>query len=180
MISLVPDCKVFVSELQIQNTQHHLDRLIKNVPWTYPTFFGKTVKRGVCSMGKDYAYSGQVTKAVEWDKQIHALMLRINELYGTNFNACLLNYYPDSTVSISKHSDNEKELVNPVIVVSVSLGAERIFRLHSKKGLKSVDIPLKDGTVLVMGEKCQSLWMHEIPKGCGNLPRISLTFRQFV
>jgi alkylated DNA repair dioxygenase AlkB len=107
-------------------------------------------------------------------------MEKINKEFGTSFNACLLNYYPDSSVAISKHSDDEKELVNPVIVVSVSLGAERIFRLHSKTGLGTVDIPLVDGTVLVMGEGCQKLWQHEVPKGKGTSPRISLTFRCFV
>lgn len=178
-MSLVPDCEVFVSELQIQNTKHHLDRLIQNIPWNYPTFYGKKIRRGVCSMGKDYPYSGQVAKAIPWDKQILALMERINETYGTSFNACLLNYYPDGNSGISKHSDSESELVSPVVVVSVSLGAERIFRLISKTGLESVNIPLKDGTVLVMGENCQSLWLHEIPKEKCAFPRISLTFRCF-
>ena len=182
MTSLVTKCDVFFSDIEIQNTEHHLKRLIAVIPWEYPLFYGRPIKRGVCSMGKDYAFSGIVMKAQPWDKQILALMNRINELHGTSFNACLLNYYPDGTTAgISKHSDDEKELVAPVIVVSVSLGETCNFILRNKQDISEVvPVPLKDGDVLVMGAGTQANYTHEIPKKLYNKGgRISLTFREF-
>lgn len=181
MQSLVNQCDVFFSDMVIQNTEHHLERLIRDIPWQYPTFYNRKITRGVCSMGKDYAFSGLVMKAQPWDRQIQNLMFRINAKHNTRFNACLLNLYPDGNTAISKHSDDERELVYPVVVASVSLGATRSFVLEAKDGSEKVTVPLTDGSVLLMGEKCQSLYLHSVPKEKGIVtPRINLTFREFL
>lgn len=179
-MSLVAKCDVFFSDIVIQNSEHHLHRLISTIPWTYPTFYGRQISRGVCSMGKDYAFSGIVMKAQPWDKRILELMNKINEVHGTQFNACLLNYYPDGSTSISPHSDDESSLVTPVIVASVSLGATRSFVLEAKDKSEKVVIPLTSGSLLIMGEKCQSLYLHSLNKEKDiSSPRINLTFREF-
>ena len=180
MTSLVTKCDVFFSNIEIQNTEHHLKRLIAVIPWEYPTFYGRPIKRGVCSMGKDYAFSGIVMKAKPWDPKVLELMHRINARHNTRFNACLLNYYPDGTTAISPHSDDESSLVAPVIVASVSLGATRTFVLESKDKTEKITVPLVDGSVLIMGDKCQSLYTHAVPKEPKIiLPRVNLTFRCF-
>ena len=183
MASLVSKCDVFFSDMVIQNTEHHLERLIRNIAWQYPLFYNRPIKRGVCSMGKDYAFSGIVMKAQPWDRQILNLMFRINAKHNTRFNACLLNLYPDGDTAISPHSDDERELVKPVIVASVSLGATRTFVLESKSksDTEQVSVPLTDGSVLIMGEKCQSLYLHSLNKEKHvTTPRINLTFREFL
>lgn len=181
MASLVSKADVFFSDIVIQNTEHHLNRLIKTIPWEYPKFYGRAIARGICSMGRDYAFSGIVMKAQPWDKQILALMNRINEVHGTSFNACLLNMYPDGNSSISAHADNERELVSPIIVGSVSLGATRSFILEAKDKSERVVVPLTDGSVLIMGAACQSFYLHSINKEKHiTTPRINLTFRCFV
>lgn len=181
MTSLVSKADVFFSDIVIQNTEHHLNRLIRNIPWEYPKFYGRTISRGVCSMGRDYAFSGIVMKAQPWDKQILALMNRINAAHGTNFNACLLNMYPDGNSSISAHADNEWALVSPIIVGSVSLGATRSFILESKDKSERVVVPLTNGSVLIMGSGTQSHYLHSVPKEKHiTTPRINLTFRCFV
>ena len=182
MTSLVSKADVFFSDIVIQNTEHHLNRLIKTIPWEYPKFYGRTISRGVCSMGKDYAFSGIVMKAQPWDKQILALMNRINEVHGTSFNACLLNMYPAGIASgISKHSDDEDSLVANPVVVSVSLGESCDFILRGKgSNSEFVTVPLKDGDVLVMNAGTQKFYPHSITKKVPKTTRISLTFRCFV
>lgn len=108
-------------------------------------------------------------------------MLRINELLGTNFNACLLNHYPANTYSsISAHSDNERELGPNPLVVSVSLGASCKFILQNKKDKSdTVSVDLKDGSVFLMGDKCQLNYLHSITRTFFTSSRISLTFREF-
>jgi alkylated DNA repair dioxygenase AlkB len=57
----------------------------------------------------------------------------IEPIAGMPFNSVLINYYRDGKDRVAWHSDNEKELgINPMIA-SVSLGAERKFKLRHKK-----------------------------------------------
>lgn len=109
-------------------------------------------------------------------------MLHINELLGTNFNACLLNHYPANTYSsIAVHSDNERELGCNPIVVSVSLGADCKFIFRNKKDKSdTVSVDLKDGSVFLMGDKCQLNYWHFINRTFFTSDRISLTFREFI
>jgi alkylated DNA repair dioxygenase AlkB len=77
------------------------------------------------------------------------------------------------------HEDDEKELgLNPVIA-SLSLGDERLFRLHHKKRKETLDINLGHGDLLVMAGTLQHHWMHAVPKTKkSKMPRINLTFRK--
>ena len=182
MQSLLKQAEAHFLDFPIANTEHHLNRLLNKIDWYHPTYRGGSKSpRGVCSMGMPYAYSGIVVPATDWDKAIYQLMLRINELLGTNFNACLLNHYPANTYSsIAKHSDDEDSLVDNPVVVSVSLGESCRFILRNKVNKSEViDLELKDGDVLVMGTGTQKIYTHEIPRKLYTKGRISLTFRQF-
>lgn len=64
---------------------------------------------------KDYHYSGQLKTAVPWTEQLWKLKQQIEVMLteqglGTEFNACLLNYYPSGEDGMGYHADNEKEL----------------------------------------------------------------------
>lgn len=77
------------------------------------------------------------------------------------------------------HADDEKELgINPTIA-SLSLGEERLFKLHHKKSKQTLNIHLQQGDFLVMGGTCQQYWSHSVPKTKAlKKPRINLTFRK--
>ena len=183
MQSLLKQAEAHFLDFPIANTEHHLNRLLNKIDWYHPIYRGGSKSpRGVCSMGMPYSYSGIVVPATDWDKAIYQLMLRINELLGTNFNACLLNHYPANTYSsIAKHSDLEKELGPNPLVVSVSLGTSCKFILQNKKDKSdTVSVDLKDGSVFLMGDKCQLNYWHFINRTFFNSDRISLTFRCFV
>jgi alkylated DNA repair dioxygenase AlkB len=77
------------------------------------------------------------------------------------------------------HRDNEPELGPNPVIASVSLGATRIFKLrhHQDKALK-LDVPLDNGSVLIMQGSTQHFWEHSIPKTARPVgPRINITFR---
>lgn len=108
------------------------------------------------------------------------------DLYnGKRFNQVLVNWYNNGMSYIGSHSDDESQLIPNSPIVSVSLGAERKFRIRSKETKKIVkDIILKNGQVVVMGGKFQQELKHEIvkvsgKKGEGVGPRINITCRQF-
>lgn len=80
----------FVLGFTIQNTKEHLNNMIKKLPWKE----FKNSKRMVCSLGKDYPYSGQVATAhpLSTYKPLEKLLERVNKELGTNYNSVLLNY----------------------------------------------------------------------------------------
>lgn len=166
---------------KVQNTEHHLKKLIEKLPWQQ----FKSTKRMVCSLGKSYPYSGHITVGHSFDyyPPLKALMDKLNTELGTNFNSVLLNWYPANTyVGIGFHKDDEETLVRGQPVVSISLGCTCVFKLKdtykgTPKELLSVD--LKDGDIFVMGSDCQHYYYHGIDYTTMLSDRISLTFRQF-
>jgi alkylated DNA repair dioxygenase AlkB len=73
--------------------------------------------------------------------------------------------------------DAEPEM-GPVIA-SVSLGAERLFRLKRKNGYVAFSERLPHGSLLIMAGNTQEHFKHEVPKEPGvSQPRINLTFRR--
>ena len=169
----------FISSITVLNTEKHLENLMRVIPWEYY----KNTKRKVCSIGKEYSYSGQTQKAVDWSvyPPLKSLVDRINKELGTNFNSVLLNWYPGNNArsGINPHSDNEREIVRGSSVLSVSLGASVNFYLTSNDGNEQIKVQLNDGDVFLMGENAQLFYKHHIPYTVMKKDRISLTFRQF-
>jgi alkylated DNA repair dioxygenase AlkB len=93
------------------------------------------------------------------------------------YNAVLCNLYRDGNDSVGLHADAEPEM-GPVIA-SVSLGAERIFRLKRKNGSVAFLERLPHGSLFVMAGDTQKHFKHEAPKEPRvTQPRINLTFRR--
>jgi alkylated DNA repair dioxygenase AlkB len=105
---------------------------------------------------------------------------------GGPYNSCLINWYADGEHYIGPHRDDERELQRGAGIMSISLGAERVFRIKDAltKGDKlRLDLPLKDRTYLIMYGAMQRDYTHEVPKisgkkgqRCGK--RINITFRR--
>ena len=93
----------------------------------------------------------------------------------------LINYYRNGKDRVAWHSDDEKELGKNPVIASVSLGAERKFKLRHKKFKENQlkhEVLLANGSLLVMSGTTQHHWMHEVPRTAKPIgPRINLTFR---
>lgn len=90
-----------------------------------------------------------------------------------------MNLYRDGKDSNGWHADNEPELgINPVIA-SLSLGAERFFKLkHHNDAALQHKILLEHGSLLLMTGDTQHQWLHTLAKTAKPIgPRINLTFR---
>jgi alkylated DNA repair dioxygenase AlkB len=97
-------------------------------------------------------------------------------LPGLGYNAVLCNLYRNGNDSVGLHADAEPEM-GPVIA-SVSLGAERLFRLKGKNGAVAFAERLPHGSLFIMAGQTQKNFKHEVPKEPAVvLPRINLTFR---
>jgi alkylated DNA repair dioxygenase AlkB len=92
------------------------------------------------------------------------------------YNAVLCNLYRNGKDSVGLHADAEPEM-GPAIA-SVSLGAQRLFRLKGQDGAIAFAQRLPHGSLLIMAGKTQINFKHEVPKEPDiSEPRINLTFR---
>jgi alkylated DNA repair dioxygenase AlkB len=93
------------------------------------------------------------------------------------YNAVLCNLYREGSDSVGLHADAEPEM-GPVIA-SVSLGAERLFRLKRLDGTVAFSERLPHGSLLIMAGQTQKNFKHEVPKEPDVVQsRINLTFRR--
>jgi alkylated DNA repair dioxygenase AlkB len=148
--------------------------------------FGKWVKvpRLMCWYGDPdayYQYSGVNHQPRPWTKELQSVRAKVEQQCRCAFNSVLANLYRDGRDSMGCHADDEKELgLNPVIA-SLSLGDERLFKLHHKKHKETLDIILGHGDLLVMAGSLQHHWLHSVPKTKKiKTPRINLTFRKIL
>ena len=165
-----------------------LDKLKDGIEWTQNTirFYGKEslvprMEAWYGDEGKSYAYSGIHMDPKPWTEELIIIKHKIEPLAGVAFNSVLINYYRDGKDRVAWHSDDERELGKNPVIGSVSLGAERKFKLRHKRyktnGLKH-EILLRHGSFLLMKGSTQHHWMHEIPRTAKPIgPRINLTFR---
>ena len=137
--------------------------------------------------GTNYTYSRREYKPLTWIPELLSLRTRVEEatppiaysnlsLPRMGYNAVLCNLYQNGNDSVGLHADAEPEM-GPVIA-SVSLGAERLFRLKGKDGAVAFAERLPHGSLFIMAGKTQKNFKHEVPKEPDVAqPRINLTFR---
>ena len=148
--------------------------------------FGKThqiprLQSWYADNGIEYKYSGKKLKRHNWNETLIEIKGEIEKITSFKFNSVLANLYRDENDSMGLHSDNEKELgINPVIA-SLSLGESRDLYFKHKNIKKSLNIPQKNGQLIVMHGETQKYWKHEIKKTKKlKKPRINLTFRNII
>ncbi|KAL4421409.1 hypothetical protein ABPG75_010700 [Micractinium tetrahymenae] len=149
---------------------------------------GRTVQvpRWQQSYGRAYTFSGQTLGGGPVPPELQPYLDWANSLpqYGGRFDEILLNWYENGQHCIGKHHDDETQLIQGAPIISISLGAERTFRIRATSGERRRDIAMPHGTVLVMGGAMQKEFSHEVPKIDGEKGkwvgrRINVTLRQF-
>ena len=137
--------------------------------------------------GTSYTYSRREYSPLAWIPELLSLKTRIEEatpeiaysnlgMPRLDYNAVLCNLYTNGNDCVGLHADAEPEM-GP-IVASVSLGAERLFRLKGKSGAIAFAERLPHGSLLIMAGHTQKNFKHEVPKEPDvTQPRINLTFR---
>jgi alkylated DNA repair dioxygenase AlkB len=146
--------------------------------------YGRWVKvpRLMCWYGdRDawYRYSGVSHQPLSWTPVLQAIRERVERQGQCSFNSVLANLYRNGEDSMGCHADDEKELGLKPVIASLSLGDERLFKLHHKQSKEKRDIVLGHGDLLVMAGTLQHHWTHSVPKTKKlKTPRINLTFRK--
>jgi alkylated DNA repair dioxygenase AlkB len=134
-----------------------------------------------------YNYTGMMHDPLPLPEEFQCALDWANALYPREwtFNQVLINWYENGLHYIGSHSDDTRQLVPHSPIVSISLGAERRFRIR-EKATKSVvaDLKMTNRSYVVMGGEMQNHYTHEVPKINGEKGktvgrRINITFRVF-
>ena len=144
---------------------------------------GKTipVPRWQQAYGRDYRYSGNVNRAQQIPTILAPYLAWVREAFDKRLNGLLLNWY-DAALShrIGPHRDSIIGLVEGSPIVTISLGATRVFRLSPAKGKGFVDFKAKHGSVFVMPWETNRRVKHAVPHRAADAGRrISITARAF-
>ena len=136
------------------------------------------------AFGHDYAYTGQVNRALPVPTMLAPLLAWGREIVDPRLNGILVNWYDGALGHyIGRHRDSIIGLVEGSPIVTISLGAERTFRLRPwppRLGGQPVDLRATDGAVFVMPWATNRAYTHEVPAGrAGSGRRISVTVRAF-
>ena len=189
--------KIPLPNSEISLNQKHFDSeiaanllrdLTEEIPWVQNKirFYGREslvprLESWHGDEGMSYTYSGIKMDAKPWTKNLLKIKESIEPIAMTTFNSVLINYYRDGKDRVAWHSDDEKELGKNPVIASVSLGAERKFKLRHKKYKENQlkhEVFLQNGSLLLMSGPTQHHWLHEVPRTAKPIgPRINLTFR---
>jgi alkylated DNA repair dioxygenase AlkB len=188
-INILPkdgECHYYPEFLSKEEADRYLEAFLKYSDWTQDeiNFKGKVqlIPRLQAWYGdpeKTFTYSGITLKPEPWTPELLELNEKLKQKLGIEFSSVLVNLYRDGNDSVSWHCDDSPELGKNPIIASISLGAERLFKLKhlTEKNLKK-NVKLEHGSLFVMSEETQHKWQHAVPKEPDvKLPRINLTFR---
>lgn len=113
-----------------------------------------------------------------WSGVMATLRERVELLLDQPFEIAMCLYYPDGNYFAPYHSDQETSGAQ-TILPSISLGEVREFSFREIDSGKIHSLDLADGSLLVMGEFCQSRYEHSLPKDPKyKRGRINITFRE--
>lgn len=181
------DIVLFENFFSIEESNKLFNNLLKNTPWQQEqiTIHGKEIDYPRLTawygdVSKDIKYTNTESKMHLWTSDLLFIKERIEQKVKVKFTRCLLNYYRDGKDSVDWHQDYKGEQRKNTVIASVTFGATRPFQLKhvSRTDLKRVDIPLANGSLLLMQGATQENWKHKIPKTTKKIePRINLTFR---
>lgn len=132
---------------------------------------------------------------------IQEIRQEVEKILSQSFNHALIQLYRDGIDNISEHSDKTLDIVRGSVIVNISIGAQRVMTLRTKKSKmthgtdspsmrQSQRIKMPHNSVFVLGPQTNREWLHGVraDKRPGHEKteeekafdgqRISITFRQ--
>jgi len=185
------DGTVFLFNEFFSDEEGHIlfEKLKDNIQWRQEPIklFGKQVMQPRLTAwhgddGTAYSYSGITMQPQPWTADLNFIRARLQKLLGLSFNSALLNYYRNGADSMGWHRDNERSLGKNPTIASVSFGVSRAFVFkHTTEKIPVINIPLHNGSVLIMSGATQHYWLHALNKEKAvDSGRISITFRNII
>lgn len=144
---------------------------------------GRTVltPRWQQAYGADYHYTGRVNVALPVHPEMEPLLSWCRDQVDPRLNGLLYNWYDAAEQHyIGAHRDSEVGRIEGTPIVTVSLGAARVFRFRRWKTRLRWDLAVPNGAVVVIPWAINRRYTHEVPHRARDTGRrISITARAF-
>jgi alkylated DNA repair dioxygenase AlkB len=130
---------------------------------------------------KPYKYTGSVNGALPLPALLRPYLTLLQQKLDPRLNGVLLNWYDAAQQHyIGPHRDSPAGLVVGSPIVTISLGADRCFRLL-RKGEHSLDFTAQHGSVFIVPWDTNLEVKHAVPQPRVNEQgrRVSITLRAF-
>jgi alkylated DNA repair dioxygenase AlkB len=162
-----------VARAYLRGADTVLDELVADVPWQSGRRFMYDRMVDDPRLSHRYGSVRDVPHPV-----LAEVRAELVDRYRVPLGPLSLNLYRDGRDSVAFHRDRELRELDDTVVVILTLGACRPFRVRPF-GLRgrSRDLAPASGDVLVMGGTCQREWEHGVPKVASAGPRISAMWR---
>ncbi len=113
-----------------------------------------------------------------WSGAMATLRNKVEQLLNQPFEIAMCLFYPDGNYFSGYHYDQQTS-GHKTILPSISLGEVRQFDFRENSSGDVYSLDLAHGSLLVMGEYCQSRYEHGLPKDPRyKNGRINITFRE--
>lgn len=182
------------------------EQIQKEVNWQKMYHLSGQVPRlvavqGIVSRDKSfpiYRHPADESPVLEgFTRTVDAVRICAEQIVGHTLNHALIQLYRDGQDNISEHSDKTLDIVRGSSIVNVSLGAQRVMTLRTKKsaladgedGRQKQQVPMPHRSMFILGPQSNMRWLHGIrpdkrpeskksrEEKAYNGERISLTFR---
>ena len=204
------DSKLILDLLKANVADKAFDQVRKEVEWQSMGHRGGQVPRLVAVQG-EINKNGEVPiyrhpadespPLLPFTPMIWKIKREVEKLLKQPFNHALIQLYRNGEDNISEHADKTLDIVRGSNIVNVSLGAQRVMMLRTKKSnpapgvdcsttRNSQRIPMPHNSVFILGPKTNRGWLHGVradkrpvqekseEEKAFEGERISLTFRQ--
>jgi len=109
----------------------------------------------------------------------------VQRRYRVTFGGVGLAFYRDGRDSVAFHRDTDLRYCENTVIAILTLGARRPWLLAPRHRNRddgtagTIDLSPAGGDLIVLGGRCQTNWLHAVPKVPGPLPagRISAQWR---
>ena len=129
----------------------------------------------------DYHYTGMKHDArpISDNCVLSEISNQVHKLFPNfEYNSILVTRYSKSFIQCPPHSDDEADIADDSLIMTLSFGAVRSMRVRRKMEFGNDEFELTPGDIVLMSKGSQSEYDHAIPPaGHAIGARISLTFR---
>ena len=182
----VPQTLYVPSFLPAERADELFSRTLAQADWQRERFamFGRPVTAPRLTAwygdpGTTYRYSGVARAAMPWDESLRRLAAAVGAAVGSPFNFVLVNRFRSGRDSLGWHADDEADLGAEPVIASLSVGAQRVFRVRPRAGGASVGKALAHGSLVLMWGRSQRDYKHAVPRTAKPVgERLNFTFRR--
>ena len=177
---------IFITPTVKFDFDFELKKLIDSLDFTHK--FDRSNRYAVLFGKLEYNYGNVRHHPISLNSNslVNRIYNKVSDLFPyLTFNSALVNYYPDSHAVIRLHADDEPDIKNNTVILTLSLGGSRTINFVHKHTHNTIcSYYIEHGEFIIFSKSSQAKFLHGIldedKTKFSPEPRISFTFRHLI